>query len=447
MTEKKNAKGLKKYILGLILPVIVGVLMLDAVYLLPTERVEKNAVAAFEYFYRRAFDEENIEFDTLDQRDDFTDIIIFSNCFARLPGDPFYKAALRSTYIGYPVGTNETAQTEHYTKTDYPAQLYHPFYGMMYYVFQGSGFSYAEYSRYWGGYQTVLIPLFEIMSYRSLILLNHIVIVLLCAAAVILTAKRFGLPCCAAYACMLISLAPAVIPVCLQYSTMLYITLVSSILFYCMKNRENIPLLFMLTGSATAYFDFLTYPVLAPAVLCTLYILDMFDSETVPTIIKRLFVCCVLWAAGYSVMFGSKWVISAVVLGEGVFKEALLTAQFRISGVGYSLPEVLSYFAKTLALTARPPVIVISLLCAAVSVLFAVRKKDAVFSGGKLLLFLIPPMIVLAWFIVIRNHSMQHPFLVVRNCGAVWFALLALISSIKTKKIGSVTDAGDTKKE
>lgn len=419
MTEKKYGKKIIKYVLGLIIPIILGLILLNAVYLLPVNKVEKNVVDAFGFFYDRSFAEEGYEPDMLEMRDDFTDLIILSNCFARRPEDPFYKAAVRGTYIGYLVNPDD------------PLHSYHPFYGMMYYTMFGAGYSYADYSRYWHGYQLILIPLLEVLDYKMLIVLNYITMLLLSAAAVIAVAKRYGILRGAAFAGMIVSLSPAVIPMCLQYSSMAYITLVSSLVFCLLKTDGNIPLLFMLTGVATAYFDFLTYPVLALGVLCTLYIIHALYKKDGLSIIKDIFALSLLWAVGYGVMFGAKWLVSAAVLGGDELSSAVSTAVFRVNGAGYSLLDISKAIIEMLGETVSLPVLAFALLMFAAAAVYAIKQKDVKFCGAKLLLFLIPPAITLAWFLVIRNHSIQHQFLAVRNCGVIWFALFAMVSSIK----------------
>ncbi|MBQ6554339.1 MAG: hypothetical protein IJL89_03800 [Firmicutes bacterium] len=421
MTEQKQNIKIYKYVLCLIIPIILGIILLNAVYLLPAKNVEKHVVDAFSFFYDRSFAEEGYEPSLLEQRDDFTDLIILTNCFARRPEDPFYKAALRGTYIGYLMYTNDPLH-----------DVYHPFYGMLYYTFFGSGYSYADYSRYWHGYQVILIPLFEVFGYKTVIALNYILFFTLSAAAVVIAAKCYGILRGAAYAGMIISLSPVVIPMCLQYSAMAYITLISSIIFCLIKKDENIPLLFMSVGTATAYFDFLTYPALALCVLCTLYIIEFLNKKNALQIIKSLFAFSFLWALGYGVMFVAKWVITAAVLGGNEFSYALSSAIFRVNGAGYSILDALTALKDTLAETAALPVLGAALLMTAASLLYALKQKETKFCGVRLLLFLIPPAITLAWFLVIRNHSIQHKFLSVRNCAAIWFALFSLVSSIKT---------------
>ncbi|MBQ6555165.1 MAG: hypothetical protein IJR45_07730 [Firmicutes bacterium] len=434
MTDKvKKAlrKILKEYVVYPIAAVSISaaaaMLLLCLVYLLPTNKIELHIKSDFDIFYIHSEYGEhfvtNPDHILLSVVDDYSDLLMMSNCFARRPNDPFYKAALRATYIGCLTDPNDTLHG------------YNPIQGMIQYVIFNNNYTLADYSRYWNGYQVILIPLLTIFSYKNLLKFNIIVTSLTAAAAVWAVSHRFGKLYGAAYAAAIFTLYPFVIPVCLQYCAAAYVTLISTIVFCLNKKEDNIPKIFLFAGIIVSFLDLLSYPALSAGVLSALLVLLYMGKKNNTFIISRLFVCLVMWGFGYGAMFLYKWLLDALILGPQELMDALVTARYRIDGANYSL-AYLSYILKELLeRTATRDVFVLSAAFAVICILSAIHSKGRrKYRLTQLWLLILPVMVMLGWFIIMRNHTIQHTFFAIRNFSVIWFCLFAFAASFVQKE-------------
>lgn len=90
---------------------------------------------------------------------------------------------------------------------------------------------------------------------------------------------------------------------------------------------------FMLNGICVAFFDLLTYPLVAfgvPLILALL--LDGFT--TVKEGIKKLATYSFGWIIGYAGMWGGKWLAGSVLTGKDLFSDAIAQIGLRTHGQG-----------------------------------------------------------------------------------------------------------------
>lgn len=430
MTEKvkKTLKDLVLYpIAAAGISAAAAVVLLCLVYLLPTKNIEKNVVRDFDIFYMHSeygehfiTNPNNIVLSTID---DYSDLLMMSNCFARQPGDPFYKAALRGTYIGRLTDPNDLLHG------------YNPVQGMIYYVLTGSNYEFADYSRYWNGYQVILIPLLSLMPYSLIIILNKILLVITAAAAVLLISRRFGKIYGIAYAAAIFTIYPFVIPICLQYCASAYVTLISTIAFCLIKNEEHIPKLFLFSGIVVSFLDLLSYPALSAGILSVLFIIAFIGKKDNISIIKSLFICLIFWGFGYGAMFLSKWLLDALILGPQELKNALATARFRIDGANYSFGYLLNILKALLVRSATRDVLILTAVFTLVCLIAAsTHKGNRKYKLSQLWLFILPPAVIFGWFAVMKNHTIQHTFFSIRNFSVMWFSIYAFAASLTQKK-------------
>lgn len=438
MTDKvKKALGkiLKEYVVYSIAAVSISaaaaMLLLCIVYLMPTAQVEQHIKKDFDVFYIHSQYGEhfvtNPDYILLSVVDDYSDLLMMSNCFARRSNDPFYKAALRGTYIACLTDPND------------PLHSYNPIQGMVQYVVFKGGYTLADYSRYWNGYQVILIPLLTVFGYKDLLKLSIVFASLTALAAVLAVSRRFGKMYGAAYAIAVFTLYPFVIPVCLQYCASPYITLISTIIFCLAKNEDNYPKIFLFAGIVVSFLDLLSYPALSAGVLSTLLIMAYMGKKDNKYIIGRLFICLAMWGFGYGAMFICKWALDALILGPQELTNALVTARYRIDGANYSFTYLLHIIKELFKRTLTRDVLALSAVFIAFCIIYAARKKGKrKYSLSQLWLFIMPVLVMLGWFTVMRNHTIQHTFFAVRNISVIWFCLFAFAASLARKE--SITE-------
>ena len=120
-------------------------------------------------------------------------------------------------------------------------------------------------ARYWLGYLVVLKPLLLFLNYMDIRMLNMIVqlglVMLLCCLMQKRGLGRYVLP----FGLSLLCITPGVTWLSLQFSTTLLVALAAMAVLLWKPQRRKTPMaedvFFLLTGMATSYFDFLTYPV------------------------------------------------------------------------------------------------------------------------------------------------------------------------------------------
>ncbi|MBQ9605336.1 MAG: hypothetical protein IJR45_07980, partial [Firmicutes bacterium] len=146
-------KNISKALALVIISSIIGMILLDLVYLIPTDRTEYNASKAMSLFVNENYLTANsLRYSVQSVTDPYSDSLMLSNCFIRREGEPFYVSALKSTYIEVAGATD----------------LGYPFLGFIRYFAGNSDWTLLDYSRYWNGYQVPLILLLQVFSYPQL---------------------------------------------------------------------------------------------------------------------------------------------------------------------------------------------------------------------------------------------------------------------------------------
>lgn len=131
-----------------------------------------------------------------------------------------------------------------------------------------------EYARYWHGYLIplrILLCIFNITEIRILFILLFLV---LATTLLMLINKKTNIWVMLVFLTAFISVEYLYIGVSLQGSSIFFITMLASIiLIYRYKKIKDFPLLFLIVGSLTSFFDFLTVPLLTLGIPFTIFFL------------------------------------------------------------------------------------------------------------------------------------------------------------------------------
>ena len=206
------------------------------------------------------------------------------------------------------------------------------------------------------------------------------------------------------------------------------------------KGDFHLNVLCVISGTLTAFFDFLTtetVTILIPLILVVAIRSREGRLESPKKVMKTLFQCCLCWALAYIGTFLVKWCAVSLVTGEKHFLAAMQSANQRIGGVVTeenvnTTPSFLTAIGANLTVlfegTSRTEYrLVVSRLLPIVLLIFFVYRiyqvKQKPRPGTAFLLLL--GAIVFLRYGFLANHSYLHSFFTYRALISTIFAILA----------------------
>ena len=192
----------------------------------------------------------------------------------------------------------------------------------------------VTYARYWHGYLVILKPLLLLASFNTIRMINGAFqLLLLCLVIVLYTKKGYGN--------IAVSLGIAM-PflmftssfTSLSLSICLYLALLQLLILPMIKPTENSGVLttfFLVSGALTAYFDFLTYPLITLGFPLVAYL--CMTKEKNAKQFGQIGLSGVCWGIGYAFMWASKWLLAAIFAGGDVLSDATSTIAQRTSAM------------------------------------------------------------------------------------------------------------------
>lgn len=314
----------------------------------------------------------------------------------------------------------------------------------------------VTYSRYWHGYMIILKPLTMIMSISSIRVLNGIFQFLLAVYLIFLLQEKLGKGYGISYLFAYLLLNPITLAMSFQFSTMYYIMSLASIFVlykinYLMK-KQNYVYFFCLVGCLTAYFDFLTYPMVSLGIPLTIFLIKIHQEKDILNKItewsysaKLILYSTFFWGIGYGGMYSGKWILTSLLTNENSIKLALSAAKFRFSN---KVPDYItgsgSYVTITpvkAALTNFSVLVHEPIFWLSIIIVFWIIRKiyqlkqyhntPFIFDTlhGSLLFLSIYPIF---WYTVLSNHSYIHKFFTYREFSITVFAIGSLLTYMLT---------------
>lgn len=278
------------------------------------------------------------------------------------------------------------------------------------------------YPRYWHGYLVVLKPLLLLFTYRQIRYLNVVLLLTLYGMAVLGLFRRNGIKPCANFIFASLMTFPIVIPFCMQYCTMTYITLggMNYMLWHKSKgeNKHEIEFFFLI-GILVAYIDFLTYPVMALG--CLLIVRTVIVDRKVQ--IREQILLCFSWAAGYGTMWASKWLLADIFTDKRVIRDALNQAIHRTVGSSDQLDahvNPIKSVAANLSCFTNVIFITLILLIVTVWIVGIIRNGWDINALNYLFIMFLP----IIWMCVLQNHSYDHSSYTYRSLVVSFWSLL-----------------------
>lgn len=411
---------------------VAGTLLLVLVFCLPVERMKQNVAKSTDVMIKES---EEVSEDTFSQylwknREIFTDAIMMQNAIEKIEGKNVYEHAMWVYHsdLNPEVGTNWTpeASIKAYCNPENEELLF-----------------LHEYSRYWHGYLVYLKPLLLLFSWEQISWIGIIVQILLMLAVVLVSVrkKQYGVA-----VIMGISFAfmkPLLILVSTTMSVCWVITLLG--LLYMLWRHEQLsmnrhfPEFFLILGILTAYFDFLTYPVVTLGLpLCAYFLLE--KGADLKENIQKCIGYSICWAIGYAGMWASKWIIADITLQIGTIRDAVwsiigrteaIGGRSRLNGgwyvIGLNLQEYGVWYAVP---------VVLLILAVLVAMAIALSRGCTKEVKTKLIPLLVIFCIPFAWIVVVQHHSALHARFTFRIIG-VAVAAVCSVGSIVSRDINA----------
>lgn len=407
---KKFGRLMIHLILWVLIAIIAGTLLLHAVYALPAEKTADHMAASAAVITGEGVYPELFSWCT-SQLDNYTDAIMLMNASF----DSGESAIVQAM----------TAARPHIEGISIPVEVLDAHYnGDIAYDSQ------EVYYQYWHGYLLLVKPLLMLMDYSGIRILNTICMLLSLLALLWLMAnkglKKYIVPYLLAFAFVM----PPAVAMSLQFSSCYYIMTLGSIGVLIMKDRldETEATIFLFIGIATAYFDFLTYPIATVGVPAVLYFC-LKKELTVKEALGKGIKTCFCWGFGYVTMWIGKWCIGSVLTGYNVMAKAaeklLERSSFAADSENGILLNIRTALAQNIKFFLRTPatlLLAVVVLILLVQVLMDIRRKKRTLkkTAGTFFPFVMLMILPLLWYAGTANHSSIH----------CWFTNKALMVSV-----------------
>ncbi len=423
--QKTKIHSFIKYIVALCISIIVGLLMLIAVYMLPVKNMKTNVARSSEIFNYEGLFPQLVSGYKYMQLDNYTESIMLGAAIYDGKGGVINKAIYNEHPISHSL-SEELALTNYANEvSDYE-------------------YSGVRYARYWHGYLVPVKLLLLFFDYADIRIFNFFLQNLLLFFLLKLFYKTRMEQYIPAFLVTVFVINPLTAGMSLVLSTVYYITLLSAIylLWSAWKGKAGetkINFLFFIAGVLTAYFDFLTYPLVPCGVLNVLYLIINRDNIKMASV-KALIQKILLWCFGYGGMWSGKWLIGSILTKSNMFADALHQIAFRISlgGAVDTGHSRLGAVVNNVKVFMKWPFLLIFLIWGGVCV-WRLRKLTHNMSSKNvpMMVFLIlTAAMPIVWMIVASGHS-YHYWFASKELAISCFALLSLSIYLKNLIAGN----------
>lgn len=440
--EKCN--GFLKGIIVLCVAIVLGTILLIAVFGLPTNKIVENVKESAKQINILPQGNQFISGMDSTYYDSFTDSLMMINAMYNDGKHSIVNRAMNIYYFYYQdknadgyLGAWETLQ-EYYWNGDTNKE---------YDVF--------SYERYWHGYLVFLKPLLYVMSYSSIRILNIFLQLMFSGFLVWLLIKKNQEKFLVPFGITYFILNPMTLGMNLQLSSVFYIMLgVLSTLAWKHEqiNRKNLySYIFLVSGILTSYFDYLTYPLITLGIPL-LFVLQLSIGEEWSTIFKRELKCGLSWMGGYLGMWGGKVLVGSLLTGKNIFWNILSCVKVRTGSINgeetFGYMKVLKLNLAPLQFPVYIMIIALVVLLSLIYSCYTIKKVKSNQNGygyreilsitTALVSYFFIMLIPFMWYAVAKNHSYVHSWMTYREIAISICAVIScciMMPSILRKKI------------
>jgi len=301
------------------------------------------------------------------------------------------------------------------------------------------------YGRYWHGYITVWRPLFTFFNYLQIRTINFFVFSLLVFLLIIFTTKKIGY-----FPALGLSLSLAYInfwciPMAFLFLPVFYLALISSLIIVFLNKQKEIFYLklFFIIASLTAFFDFLTVPLITfgiPFLFVLIKHEAYIKKQSFKQIFMFLFKLGLCWILGFILTWTVKIAIASII-DVNVISDSVQQIQDRTSmnmkGSYFLVIRYVSLYRNLKAMFFQIyPWESLFILGFMISNWLIFRKKEKF--SPIFYIYCIISIIPYLWYLFAANHSIMHCSFTYRlQMMTLLGLLLAYRESIDMEKVKS----------
>lgn len=268
-----------------------------------------------------------------------------------------------------------------------------------------------EYTRYWHGYLVLLRPLLLLFDYKVIRIISFITSIILIGNFIYLIKKKLGIYESIVYFISLICISIFIVTLSFNEILVYYISIIASILILKRGNKiKDIGIYFFIVGSITNFIDLLTQPIITLGIPLSIYFLMKYKENNIykKTILEYIKLV-LLWGIGYGVTWLSKWILVDIILRRNTIELAINQILFRTI-TNDAITNNQNVLKINLEFLGENIIKFVFILCFIYLGIGVYKKVKNNINGIELMPDILTFMMPIVWYLVLKNHSIHHPF-------------------------------------
>lgn len=287
-----------------------------------------------------------------------------------------------------------------------------------------------EYTRYWHGYIVILRILLVLFDITTIRWITQIILISLIVILMYYLKRNSSWKVSISLLLSFIATDLFVWIYTIQGMYVMIIAVAISVFIANKKiNEKNINIWLFISGALTAYFDFLTTPlvsILLPIIVYT----SVNNNETnikkeIIRLIKNLFA----WGFGYFGLWAAKWIIADILYNMETIILSIVQIYYRMGGIKEL--DVENFGARGLIRNTINSVNFLVIAIYSFLYMYAMWRvgsyKKGYFLSSEKLSYYFCYIITLVWYYVISEHSYQHFFFTYKTMLITVLAIMLIV--------------------
>lgn len=404
-----------RYVLLFAFLVAAGWLLLFLSGLLPQAQVDKHLRESVELLAKEGNHPVILAQEESNRLDNFTDaLILIHSSYLNTMTDP--TATLANP--GYFMPVEQTGNTSQAVDGD-PV-------GSLAVVADENPESNFNYVRYWMGFRVYVRALLTVVNYgqiRRFIMWGFFLLSTTAALVLYQKTKRIAIP--LVFTVSTLFLNPVIVASSLQFSICFFLAFIGMIWVCLSRNKIfTYPMIFVVLGAETQYFDFYTAPLLTcglPAVAMLLVIQYSGRPYSTKQMWRLTAKCCAAWVSAYIMMWLAKLALTTAFTPINAFADGFASFGKRMGVIKVaelsSAYDPIAALLRCLKEVFNPYAICICAICLVVWGIQMARKKDRAARIRGALPYLAIAGLSIIWICVAAQPSYIHFWFQYRTLG------------------------------
>mgnify|MGYP005806486599 FL=1 len=435
MNIKRQIKGVKmknilKYILAFIIVIAIFLITLTLSCVFPRDWIQENTKESAITLLKQGNPSHILDI----RFDNFTDTLMINTAYSIDSSHPFESVLLaRRNYLpekeqNVYEDVNIESNVALNENVDIMTELIQTVSGDIEYSY--------EYARYWHGYITILRPLLIFFNFNEIRLIIIAVLAMLAIYLLMILSKKISFKYCFVIILSLLVSEYFLMGFTLQGVMTFIISMIASIIICKRFDKiKNIGIYFFVLGMVTCFFDLLTHPIITLGIPMIIYLLIKQEKEQVPLkeLIKFIVINTILWGIGYLATNLAKWVIVDAIYNRDLIHKSIMQFFYRsqeeyTSNLAWYDGITSNFIYASVNTFAYYMILIVYAIIALIK-----NYKNISLDIKSAIPYLIISFMPIAWYLLMRNHALNHMFFTWR--GLIVFYLGTGICIFKLLKI------------